>query len=82
MAVYQQTGLPAISLPQGATSLPDKLLPILNQFEKIVLWMDNDEAGKLGAEKISYKLGEKRTHIVKHDEANLKDANDFLKSAP
>lgn len=44
--------------------------------------MDNDEAGKLGAEKISYKLGEKRTHIVKHDEANLKDANDFLKSAP
>lgn len=67
MAVHQQTGYPAISLPQGANSLPDKLIPILNQFEKIVLWMDNDEAGKLGADKISKKLGVKRTHIVKHN---------------
>jgi hypothetical protein len=32
MAVYQQTGLPTISLPQGANSLPSKLIPILNQF--------------------------------------------------
>lgn len=66
MAVHQQTGLPAISLPQGATSLPDKLIPMLNQFEKIVLWMDNDDAGRLGAEKISYKLGHVRTYVVKN----------------
>lgn len=82
MAVYQQTGLPAISLPQGANSLPDKLIPSLHQFQKIILWMDNDEAGRLGADKISYKLGSKRTYIVKHEMKNLKDANDFLKSCP
>ena len=82
MAVHQQTGFPAISLPQGANSLPEKLTPILDQFEKIVLWMDNDEAGKLGAEKISSKIGVKRVHIVKHNFGNLKDANDFLRECP
>lgn len=48
MAVNQETGYPAISLPQGANSLPDHLLPMLDRFEKIYLWMDNDEAGRLG----------------------------------
>lgn len=57
MAANQQTGYPAISLPQGANSLPDRLIPMLNQFDKIYLWMDNDDAGKLGADKISHKLG-------------------------
>ena len=57
MAVNQQTGYPAISLPQGANSLPDRLIPMLNQFDKIYLWMDNDDAGKLGADKINHKLG-------------------------
>lgn len=42
MAVNQQTGYPAISLPQGASSLSDQCLPFLNQFEKVVLWFDND----------------------------------------
>lgn len=42
MAVNQATGYPAISLPLGATSLPDSILSNLNQFEKIILWMDND----------------------------------------
>lgn len=32
MAVHQQTGYPAISLPQGANSLPDRLIPALEQF--------------------------------------------------
>jgi hypothetical protein len=44
--------------------------------------MDNDTAGKLGAEKFSYKLGSTRTYVVKHDIQNLKDANDFLKACP
>lgn len=44
--------------------------------------MDNDEAGKLGQDKISYKLGNSRTYILKHDCNDLKDANDFLKNAP
>ena len=66
MSVYQQTGYPAISLPQGANSLPDHLLPYLDQFETIILWVDKDEAGRLAEEKIGFKLGDKRTRIVKH----------------
>lgn len=31
--------------------------------------MDNDEAGRLGAEKISYKLGHIRTYVVKNEVA-------------
>lgn len=82
MAVNQQTGYPAISLPQGASSLPDHLLPYLNSFTKIILWMDNDQAGRLGSDKISYKLGHSRTYIVRNDNPKLKDANDFLRHNP
>jgi twinkle protein len=49
MAVNQKTGYPAISLPQGAGSLPENILPYLDRFTKIILWMDNDDAGRLGA---------------------------------
>jgi len=45
MAVHQMTGLPAVSLPNGAGSLPIEILPRLEKFKKIYLWMDDD--GKL-----------------------------------
>lgn len=32
MAVNQATGIPALSLPQGANSLPDNIIPYLDQF--------------------------------------------------
>lgn len=64
MSVYQMTGLPALSLPQGANSMPDVILPYFDQFEKIILWMDNDEAGLMNVDKIAQKLGVSRTHIV------------------
>lgn len=32
MSVNQITGLPTLSLPQGANSLPDTILPYLDQF--------------------------------------------------
>ncbi len=82
MAVYQQTGFPSVSLPQGATNLPDTLLPYFDCFDKIILWMDNDEAGILNTSKIAEKLGLKRTYIVKHTVPKMKDANDFLKYHP
>lgn len=82
MAVYQQTGLPALSLPQGASNLSEGFLPYLSRFEKIVLWMDNDEAGTLNVSKMVEKLGVNRTAVVRHSFPNLKDANDFLRSAP
>jgi twinkle protein len=46
MAVYQATGMPAVSLPNGAGSLPLDVLPLLERFERVYLWMDNDAPGQ------------------------------------
>lgn len=79
MSVYQETGLPSLSLPQGAGSLPDNVLPYLESIEKIYLWMDNDEVGLLNAPKIASKLGENRCFIVTNPNVEMKDANDVLR---
>nr|AAZ06404.1 mitochondrial helicase twinkle [Acanthamoeba castellanii] len=83
MAVYQATGLPAISLPNGAHSLPVELLPRLERFEKIYLWMDDDIPGQEGAAKFAQKLGIKRCLLVRTkqgDPEGPKDANDALRA--
>lgn len=49
MAVYQATGIPAVSLPNGAQSLPVQILPMLERFETIYLWMDFDRTGTRSA---------------------------------
>ena len=36
--------VPAISLPNGCNSLPVELIPLLDSFKKIYLWMDNDKS--------------------------------------
>ena len=59
MAVFQATGVPALSLPNGCQSLPVEILPLLERFEKIYLWMDNDVPGREGAEKFAKKVGPK-----------------------
>ena len=37
--------IPAISLPNGCNSLPLELIPLLERFDKIYLWLDNDKSG-------------------------------------
>jgi len=82
MAIYQATGRPAVSLPNGCRSLPTPIIPLLEKFEKIYLWMDNDGPGQEGAEVFSKKLGVGRVFIVQPDIADgdltPKDANDAL----
>jgi twinkle protein len=85
MAVYQATGLPSISLPNGCRSLPVNLLPLLERFDKIYLWMDDDLPGQQGAELFAKKLGVARCFIVHSNIGNvtlndkqLKDANEVL----
>ena len=56
MAVNQATKKPAVSLPNGATSLPPDVLPLLERFDKIYLWMDHDGAGQAGVDKFVQKL--------------------------
>ena len=70
MAVYQATGRPAVSLPNGCRSLPVEVLPLLENIEKIYLWMDSDAAGQDGAESFAKKLGMERTYLVRPTPTN------------
>lgn len=56
MAVHQTTNMPAVSLPNGASSLPLEVLPLLERFDKIYLWMDHDEPGQAGVDNFVRKL--------------------------
>ena len=64
MAVYQATGRPAISVPNGASSFPDEVLPLLEKYKTIYLWMDNDDPGRKGAKMVASKLGVGRCKMV------------------
>jgi len=70
MAVWQATGRPAVSLPNGCRSLPVEVLPLLEKFDKVYLWMDNDAAGQEGAEKFAKKIGLERTYLVRPTQQN------------
>ncbi|EFC47626.1 predicted protein [Naegleria gruberi] len=94
MAVYQKTGIPAVSLPNGCRSLPVDVVQWLEDFDKIYLWMDDDVPGQQGAELFSKKLGVGRCYIVhsnykevvdeygdpieQTNEKKIKDANEAL----
>jgi len=82
MAVWQATGRPAVSLPNGCRSLPVEVLPLLEDFETIYLWMDNDGPGQEGADLFARKVGLERCYIVrpsvKEGEKAPKDANEAL----
>lgn len=39
--------MPSVSLPNGASSLPPKVLSLLERFERIYLWMDDDLPGQV-----------------------------------
>lgn len=53
IAIYQATNLPAVSLPNGAssTSVLSQELSWLQQWKHVVLMFDQDEAGQLATEK-------------------------------
>mmetsp|Transcript_1623 Transcript_1623/g.1909 ORF Transcript_1623/g.1909 Transcript_1623/m.1909 type:complete len:736 (+) Transcript_1623:140-2347(+) len=86
MSVYQDTGLPAISLPNGCRSLPNSLVPTLKLFDKVVLWMDNDRPGIEGVQMVARKIGRKRCLSVYTEKQTklpcgkelAKDANEAL----
>lgn len=67
MAVHEATGLPAASLPNGASSLPTQLVTYIERAERVYLWMDNDEVGQINIPTFVSKLGAKRTYVVTSD---------------
>jgi twinkle protein len=64
MSAYQATGIPSVSLPTSVYQLPQSVLPLLERFSKIYLWLDDDVDGQLAAETFAHKLGESRCLIV------------------
>ena len=64
MAIYQGTRRPAVSLPNGCRYLPPEVLPLLERFDTIYLWMNEDGLGRDEAEKCAKKIGVKRCLIV------------------
>ncbi|XP_064419029.1 twinkle protein, mitochondrial isoform X2 [Latimeria chalumnae] len=59
LAASQATGLPTLALPRGVSCLPPVLLPYLEQFRRITLWLGSDlrcwEASKVFARKLNLK---------------------------
>lgn len=81
-ASHELAGVPAISLPNGCNSLPPNLLPCLEQFDRIYLWLDNDQPGQEASDKFARKLGIHRCRIVRPPDSMKnapKDANDALR---
>ncbi|CAO3661969.1 unnamed protein product [Umbelopsis ramanniana] len=64
MSAYQTTGIPSVSLPTSVYQLPQTVLPLLERFSKVYLWLDDDVDGQLAAETFAHKLGESRCFIV------------------
>ncbi len=82
MAVYQATGRHAVSLPNGCRSLPVEVLPMLERFDSVYLWMDNDGPGREGAEAFAKKIGINRCFIVQPQaQAITKDVDDKNKES-
>lgn len=78
MAVYQATGYAAFSIPNGADSAVKTFeaeFEYLNGWQYVVLFFDNDEAGKKAAEKASKVLPIGKARIAT---PTLKDANEML----
>ncbi|SCP02823.1 plastid replication-repair enzyme, putative [Plasmodium malariae] len=64
MTVSQETNYSAISLPNGSKSLPIYLLPYLEKFKKIHMWLDFDKAGKTSVFNFVNKIGLGRTNVI------------------
>ncbi|KAA0725021.1 Twinkle protein, mitochondrial [Triplophysa tibetana] len=68
MAVSQATGLPSLTLPRGVSCLPPILLPYLEQFKKVTLWLGGDMRSWEASKIFSRKLGLKRCSLVRPGE--------------
>ncbi|XP_004701368.1 twinkle mtDNA helicase [Echinops telfairi] len=68
LALHQSTGLPTLALPRGTTCLPPALLPYLEQFRRIVLWLGDDLRSWEAAKLFARKLNPKRCSMVRPGE--------------
>ncbi|XP_068610936.1 twinkle mtDNA helicase [Brachionichthys hirsutus] len=68
LAVSQAAGLPSIALPRGVSCLPPILLPYLEQFKRVTLWLGDDIRSWEASKIFSRKLGLRRCSLVRPGE--------------
>ncbi|XP_028263418.1 twinkle mtDNA helicase [Parambassis ranga] len=68
LAVSQATGLPTVALPRGVNCLPPVLLPYLEQFKRVTLWLGGDIRSWEASKIFSRKLGLRRCSLVRPGE--------------
>uniref|UniRef100_A0A3Q2PAK7 Twinkle mtDNA helicase n=1 Tax=Fundulus heteroclitus TaxID=8078 RepID=A0A3Q2PAK7_FUNHE len=68
LAVSQGTGLPSVALPRGVSCLPPALLPYLEQFKRVTLWLGGDIRSWEASKIFSRKLGLRRCALVRPGE--------------
>ncbi|KAM9715511.1 twinkle mtDNA helicase [Menidia menidia] len=68
LAVSQSTGLPSVALPRGVSCLPPVLLPYLEQFKRVTLWLGGDVRSWEASKIFSRKLGLRRCTLVRPGE--------------
>jgi twinkle protein len=82
MTIWQETSIPAISLPNGSRSFPKETIQILQKFERVIIAVDDDGAGLECRKRLSEKLDIKKCAYVTwkagNHESLIKDANDAL----
>ncbi|KAJ2383579.1 hypothetical protein GGI05_005271, partial [Coemansia sp. RSA 2603] len=81
MAAYQATGIPAVSLPRNSYQLPLDSMRALEPFERVYVWLDDNQQGIEAAQLIARKLGVDRSLVVRTRDGShraAKSAGDAL----
>ncbi len=75
----QSVGIPAVSIPNGVSDMSwvEEDWEWLERFEKINIWFDNDDPGRLASPDACKRLGLHRCFIVT---GKFKDANEALQN--
>jgi twinkle protein len=71
MAAYQATGIPSMSIPTSNYQLQESVLPMLERFSRIYIWLDDDVDGRIAAERFARKIGEHRCMLVNTRQGDL-----------
>ncbi|XP_053245360.1 twinkle mtDNA helicase isoform X1 [Podarcis raffonei] len=77
LVLHQVTGLPTLALPRGISCLPPALLPYLEQFKRITLWLGEDLRSWEAAKLFARKLNPKRCSLVRPSDQQLQPLEAF-----
>lgn len=64
MAAYQATGIPSVAIPTSNYQLQESVLPLLQRFTRVYIWLDDDVDGQLASERFAHKIGDSKCLIV------------------